>query len=222
MGSVSKLNTYSIQIKVLNVKSKQVIIARSIETDKIGNIRRAAIDLSNNIAKQLEDYGKKEKPVVFITSFQFVTPFCYLKKKIGSGFGLTFSCRIEDLFFRCFLMGIDIQYLYFNGKSNVTHHAFFVPITLSVGYRFPLWRFSIIPQVCAGASYDTVYYYTIVGSADYSKYSSLQSIAKGGLILEYSLQGYFQIHLNSEYGTIFENDGRIEFVSYGLGVGMLF
>ncbi len=228
IGSVSKLKTYNILIKVLHVKTKQLIIADSTDIDKIENIRRVSLKLSNNVANEIEDLGTQkkqvERPIALYSSlhFQYASPISYLKDLVNPGFGLTISCGVEDILFKNFQLGFDFQYLYFNGKSNVTHHAVLIPATLTTGYRVPVGNLSIIPSVSAGASYDSVYYYTSLDKSSYSGDSTVQAVAKGGLALEYRFFSLFYVRIGSEYGAVFERDGRIEFWCSGFGAGVCF
>lgn len=222
LGSVTKLDKFIVQIKVIDASRKQLIIIEKTETDSEADLRNTAVDLSGIIAEEIENIGRKTNPLFFSAGFLYVMPLEYLKGRFDPGFGIGLSGGIEDILFNRTLLGIDIQYLYFNGKSGITHHAYMLPVTLFTGYRLPVWKFSFLPCISAGGSYNSIYYYPSVDSIDYSAQSEFEFIVKGGIKVEYNLTGAFHIDISSDYCMIFEREGEIEFVTCGLGAGMRF
>jgi TolB-like protein len=222
MGSVSRLEKYIIQIKVIDVSRKQLIIVEKTEAANEGDLQKVTIDISAKLAEEIEDIGKKGIPVIVSTSFHYVMPLSFLKNKVGPGFGVGLAAYTEDIFLKHLLLGLDIQYLYFNSKTDVTHHANILPVALFAGYRLPVWKLSFIPVIYAGMSYTAVFYYTRYSSSNYSSDSAIEPLAKGGFNIVYTLAESFHIKLSSEYGVIFEKGGRIGFLSFGLGAGMRF
>ena len=223
IGSVGKLDKFSVNIKVIDIATRKILIAESIEVDDIAGIRSASGELTGEIADKIQEFGKKGISFIVNASFNYIIPFGYFKDKTGPGYGITFSGRAEDIFLKRFMLGIDIGAQYFNEKPGVTHHSIFIPALFAIGYRIPLpWKFSIVPEISAGASYDTVYYYTAYGKPDYTGKSGFQPVAKCGAVLEYRLPWDFYARLGSEYGSIFEKDGRLNYLSFKLGAGAEF
>ncbi len=223
IGSVSRLDKLDVQVKVINVAEKKIIIAQSVEVDDVTGIREASAGLSDEVAEKIEDYGKKGVSYSVSASFNYISPLGYFKDRAGEGYGVIFSGRAGDIFFKRFILGIDAGCLYFDEKPGVTHHSIFIPALLTAGYRIPLpWKLSFVPEISAGGSYDTVYYYTAYKKPDYTHKSSFQAAAKCGAFIEYRLPWDFSARLGAEYGSIFEEDGRLAFLSYSIGAGAEF
>ena len=158
MGSVDRGDALVIQVKVVDVEQKRVVIADTAEVSDSGKIRQAADGISRSISRKMERLGKKGKPVVFSTSFNFVVPLDYLARKVGPGFGFTMTCVAEDLFVRGLQAGGSARFIYYTGKAHESHHAMMVPVNAQLGYRFSIEDFSINPYLGFGGSYSVVYF----------------------------------------------------------------
>ncbi|MCU0821326.1 MAG: DUF2380 domain-containing protein [Spirochaetes bacterium] len=223
IGNVSKLDTMIVHVKVIDIETRKIVIADSIDIRDISDIRNASGELSRDLADRIENYGRKGISFSVSASFNYMMPLGFFADKTGPGYGIIVSGRAEDIFFKRFILGVDTGAQYFNEKPGVTHHSIFIPALCSIGYRIPLHRdFSIVPEISGGASYDTVYYYNAYKEADYTKNSSFQPTAKAGAAVEYRLPLDFLLRLGAEYGSIFEQDGRLEFLSFTFGAGAEF
>ena len=226
IGSVDRLGTYVITVKVVDVQEKKVLIADSQEAEGENNLKEASEKLSGRISEKLLEFGR-ERPsgsirFLFLGGCHYLSPRGYLGSIVSTGYGFSLKALAENLFAEDFRFGLDVRYGSFDGNGGAVHHALLFPLMLHAGYRFRFRSLSVVPSLSAGCSYNSLFLYSDENRTDYSKKSRFQPLAAGSLSLEMELWGAFVIHCAGEYGTIFEKEGRIAFLSVQAGAGIRF
>jgi hypothetical protein len=223
IGSVDKLDNFTISAKVIDVKEGKIIITESRDADELKDIRRAAEELTGRVADRIRNIGKKylfEHPLFITANIYYSFPFGYLGDIADYGYGMSIGARMEDLFVKNFLAGFELQFIYLDGRQTM-RRGVLIPVTAQFGYAMALWKLSIIPYVSAGGCYSIKYYYNDYLKISQHVRSGFQPMLKAGAAVELPISSY-NVYLRSgaEYGIIFEKDGDISLVSCFAGIGI--
>jgi hypothetical protein len=224
IGSVDKLDGFTVTVKVVSVREKRVIFAEARDADTLGKVKDATGEATLKVAERLRELGAPPKriavagkPVLFSGYASYLGPRGYLSDILGPGYGFAVRASVRDLFTRSFVLGLEPGFMNFSGNDNTTHHATMVPLYLFAGYAVDLpYRLTLVPAAGGGVSYDSLYLYNDVSRTGYSRQSRLQPFARGGLALSVTLLGSLGLEAGADYTAIFEEAGRISFASlYG-------
>jgi TolB-like protein len=176
-GTVEQgVSSIVIQVKIIDIRKKGIVITDTALAPDRSSIRRTVERMSRSISRKMERLDKKGPPVAITTAFNAVAPLAYLARKVGPGFGFTFSCYAEDMGARGLQLGGSARFIYYTGRSHEAHHAIMVPVSVLLGYRITLADFSINPMLGAGGSYSIVYYYRDRETSRYSGSDAFQPL----------------------------------------------
>jgi hypothetical protein len=221
LGSVSKLEKFAVQVKVIDSVNKKLVSIQKTEADTEAELRKVSENMSIDIAEEIEKIGRKRKPVSVCASFLYVMPLSYLNDLVDPGMGVNITGKIEDIFFRGIFTGLSVGYIYFSGKTNLTHHSIMLPVGATAGYRLSFSKFLLMPAVYAGWSYISVYYYAEGSTENRKNINTWEPLAKASLSLEYRFAN-MTAGITGEYGVVFEQGGRVEFTAFGICMGAVF
>ncbi len=248
VGSLFKIQNYSISVKLVDVKNSNIIVADTEKVDSEADIENAVNRLSIRIAKlisektngQTEPAEKPEtketpekeerrdeppsQPLPFdicvSINGSYLMPFRDFSDLVGPGYGGALSAGIS---YKNINIGIQTGYWYFPGSTDNTDSFTMIPAHIYAGYRFTfIDSIAITPVVSGGWCYNTVKYdkdgIPAGEKAEYSSESLWEPFAKGGINVGIIPGGNFEIFAGCEYGSIFEEDGRLEFLIISAGV----
>jgi hypothetical protein len=225
IGSVDKLDTFTINLKVVDVKEGKIIISESKDAREMGDLRGASEELAVKVAGRIKSMGKGRVvlpfPLYISANFQYTFPIGYLKRVTKAGYGSSLTFRMEDLFVKNLMAGVEAQFIYLEGAREL-HHAMMIPIMAQFGYAFHVWRLSFIPIVSAGASYNMNYFYADVLQLRTTLRSGFQFVFKAGGAIECIVYKNFHVRIGAEYGSFFEKGGDVPFISTIAGIGIKF
>jgi hypothetical protein len=146
----------------------------------------------------------------------YLMPMGDWKKLIDPGYGGMLEVCYNDFFWKNFTPEIEVGYLYAPGKNDNVKSEYIVPVFATFGYRIHIVKdFEIVPRLAAGGGYFNISYTPYEASAKTK--SQFEFMAKGGLSIIYDLTGSINLEAESEYGMIFEKDGRLPFVLFQIG-----
>ncbi len=230
IGSVDKLDGFTITVKVVSVREKRVLFAEARDADSLGKVKDATGDAALRVAERLKELGAPPKrisvagkPVVFSAYASYLGPHGYLSGILGPGYGFAVRASVRDLFTRNFILGLEPGFMNFSGNGDTTHHATMVPVFLFAGYAVDLpFRLTLVLSAGGGVSYNSLYLYNDTGRTDYSRQSKLQPFARGGLALSRTILGSLGLEAGIDYTTVFEEAGRISFASLYGGARVVF
>ena len=234
VGSIDKLNQYKITMRVVYVNEGRILFAYSEKFNSEKDIE----SIINKMSKVLSDYLKKSIklnniyiPVdipyegFFSTSFNYIYPVGKFGDLVNPGYGITLSGGISDLFIDKFILGIEIGYFTFSGKANSSDQVTFMPILLNAGYRIELLKdYYLYPSISTGFNYITLKHGSGEGLEikENSKQSGFEYLSKAGLFLGFSPLEQFRIQIGSEFASVKEDEGYMNFLVYSVGLVMVF
>lgn len=226
IGSVDKLESFVITIKVVSVEKRSVILVDSQGVDSIRNLRNTTTVITRRVAEKLRVNLSSEResffpPLSLSFRLSYLWPTGYLEDLAHPGYGVSMRGIIENFFVKDVQLGIGLSYFSFRGRDEV-YRAMMIPAVLIIGYRFAVWRFSITPELSSGVSYNTLSYDSGSQKSGERKESRLQPLVKAGVLLSFPLGSSLDGVIGAEYGSIFERDGRISFVIFTTGVSASF
>jgi TolB-like protein len=225
IGSVDRLDTYTITLKVVNVREGNIIISESREAREIGEIRPASEDLARKVMDGIKKIRSGRKafgyPVYITSNFQYTFPVGYLKRLAKAGYGASVSARIEDIFVKNLLAGVEVQCIYLKGGKNM-RHAVMIPLFAQVGYALDVWRLSFVPMLSVGAGYSINYYCADILRLSKSQRKGFQFMLKAGIGIDMTVYKNFHVRIGAEFGSSFEKGGDAPFISCIAGAGVKF
>jgi len=223
-GSVDKLDGYTINIRVIDVKLKRVIIADSIEADRLGELKISAGEMAERISNSIvrKNRGIDKKFINISANLNYLQPMGYFSDLTTGGFGVLVSSEIGNLFFRNFFLGVNSGYMFFPGKGKELHHASMIPVLAKAGYRFTFGIFYAVPEIMAGISYNVLYYYIDNLEVSISENRAFQPMVLSGIKAGLKISKPLIVETGVRYGNSFEKKGNISFLSFIAGVKFCF
>jgi len=128
---------------------------------------------------------------------------------------------------RYFSAGIETGYLKFSGADDEIENMALFPILATADYRVPLlFTLAVRPAVKAGTAY-VMTEYIKHDKDDPSETETLEKngfdpMASAGLYLDYGLIYGISLCGGAEYSVIFQESGRMSFISYAVGISAVF
>lgn len=210
-------------VKIVNVKEKKVLLMDSLKLKDKSEINEEIPEFTDEIISRIKKAETRgQYKYIFSSRVQYLTPTGQLADRVENGVGLLLAGSIENIFFNNFQLGVNLEYLSFNGKSNITHHAILMPFSILTAYSFKLYDFEFIPSLSAGISYNRLYPYRSYSSKEYEEKKNKKPFVKAEGVVNYILNDTFSLQLGYSYGTIFESEGRISYTSLQAGVSAVF
>lgn len=222
-GEIVKDDNLLVNLKVIDVKKKKVIL---LETLTIKEQSKLTTKTKNFIEEIIEEIKNLEKgnqlDIILSTTVAHVKPLGYLKKRTQTGVAYTFSAKIKGLFLRNIVFGSQIEYINFDGKAGETHHAILMPFSILCGYSFNYANLFITPNVAMGASYNRLYKYLTDSTTEYEEKKNTKPFFKTGLDFDLKINDILFFQINTAYSSIIETDGKLNYLTIGAGLSVLF
>jgi len=141
-----------------------------------------------------------------------------------SGYGGLVDLSMGGKFFSA---GIETGYLKFSGADDEIESMALVPILALADYRMPLiFTLAVRPLIKAGTAYVMTEYIKHdaddPSQTDVMKKNGFDPMASAGLYLDFGLLYGISICGGAEYSVIFQESGRMSFLSYTMGVSAVF
>lgn len=228
VGSVDVLETTKVSVKVIDVKTKRVVLAETRETDKVTEVRGVLKAVSEKIADRLRrgdldgaGWLGNAVPAIDVRVL-YAQSYGYLKDVLGAGYGLSVTGALENIFINDFVLRVSLSYFHFAGLENKAHHARFIPLSIGAGYVLRLGPVEFLPSVGVGLSQNSLYYYTDAAGTAYAEKTRSQPIVIGDARVRYFFKDSFFAQAGFEYANVFEKSGDVTFISIFGGAGMRF
>ncbi len=152
--------------------------------------------------------------------FNYILPFGDFKKinDFGCG-GLIHFAKTDALFYDT-VVGIALGYWTYSGATDVDT-SFMIPLLATAVYKYEIFdSFFIAPRIAAGFSYNKVSYKwespSYSGTKDKKSRSSIEPLIMAGVSVSYDFLDYWTAGFGVHYGMIYETDGPMSFVAFGL------
>ncbi|MDY6968106.1 MAG: CsgG/HfaB family protein [Spirochaetota bacterium] len=250
MASLNKLGSYTVTVKFVNVREGNLALADSESAETDDAIRDAVKILANRMAgifsgtkpisvnaeekskskndKEEEDTNVSSPHVVNYNLFvrgAYLAPLGSFNDLIETGYGIVACFNIENLYRQNFSIGIEAGFLNSPGKKKNVDRCTMIPAIISAMYKYNIFeRFSIMPVLGAGVSYNTISYdkdgVSDGEAANYNENSKAEFIAKAGIMLSIAITDAVPLQIGAEHCSIFEEDKGLYFLSLYAGIGI--
>ena len=145
-----------------------------------------------------------------------------------SGYGVVAGFSERNLLIKNLEMGVEAGYLSLSGKHEQVDSMTMIPVLLTAGYRLAVYgSISLLPRVAFGYSYNSIEYSiysydAIVGSETRGSKSekAFEPVGVVSLTVSYPLMNRYNVNAGAEYGSIFEDDGNMNYFLFKAGIGM--
>ncbi len=154
----------------------------------------------------------------------YLVPMGDLGVIADSGYGGLLDLTVGS---KTFSAGIETGYLGFNGADEEIEKMAIIPVLAVVDYSYMLfYTFTVRPVIKAGAGYIMAEYlkhdvFDPVETETYTK-NEFNLMASGGLFLGLGITENISIFGGAEYSAIFQESGRMDFISYSFGAAVMF
>lgn len=226
IGSVDRLDTFTVTIKVVDVKTGRIIINESREAKEVADLKPASVELTRKVVDRIKgaDRGTaagSKFPIVITANFMYAAPLAYFSTISRGGYGATLTACIENIGVSGLFAGIDLQFIYLGGRDRV-QYAMMVPLMGRFGYAVKFWRMSFSPALSAGISYNMNYYYADFLRINKGRRAGAVFILKPGVEFEILIIKNFYARIGADYGIMFEKGGSLQMITCTAGLGVRF
>jgi Peptidoglycan-synthase activator LpoB len=229
-GNIDKLDEYKITLRVISVKSGEIITVHTQSFSSIDEFDAAvnivSVKIKNNLTEYVRD-GKIQKPFFEQHSlsagmhFNYFIPVSNFRDLINSGPGIKGTCEIGTIFFDNDYTGVHAGYYRFNGRKNNSDVARFIIIQASYGYRFNFSRwFYFKSEIESGINMITLRHGTDNGfnMAENSQKKAIDPIMQFGFSAGVAPYKFVTLETGVRYGINFETGGNLYFYNVSAGL----
>ena len=226
IGSVDKLDIYTVNVKVVDVKTGRIIFTESKDAREIADLKPASVEVTRKIADRIRGKGEKKSvglkyPICVTVNFLYNIPLGYLKTISRGGYGASLAARVEDIGVKGMHTGLEVQFIYMDGKNTV-HHAMMAPILARFGYSVSFWRMTFSPLLSAGITYNINYFYPDNYKIRKARRAGVLFMFRVGAGFELMIVKDFFLRVGADYGSMFEKSGNLQMISCIAGLGVRF
>lgn len=213
-GTVEKLDTYRITVRVFEVKSEKLIVTASADAESEKELRGAAEEAAGNAASGMVSMwrGSYLKIIDMRTGFIFAFPMGHLGNLCSYGYGFDLQGEVENIFIRGFFAGGLFSFIYYAGEGSDVHHSWMTALQVSSGYALSLGIFRLRFYIAGGMGYNRINYYQTTDTAVRGNIEGLQPVMRTGIDISMKFWKYLWCSLGAGYGHIFDAGGGISWV----------
>jgi len=247
IGSLDKFGSFIVTAKMVDITKGNVLFADNARSADANGIQKAVDALAKRSARKVigrnrivvdytndDDSGSGFLSRIFSNIHFWLFADGYFSISNGDfadlvkpGYGGIAEVALENLFLNKLFVGIESGYIYHSGKEKNTESLTMIPVLGTLKYKIPLSEnIYIAPAIAAGISYNTLSYdrdgIWREDSINYENESARELMAKGGIRFGLFFNKSYELHIASEYGSIFEKSGRLDFFGIRAGAGMKF
>lgn len=229
VGSIDKINNFSISLRVVSVNDGKIISVYIEEFKNVTDIKKITAQLSNKISKDIVNNINKKRLTPLIdfyvsTNIKYLYPVGILANLIEPGFGAGFEVGMKNFLLKDLRLGMESNYYYFDGKVNSTDKCKFIPIFINLEYRQLYNKIYFAPLFSAGMTYVSFRHKEDKGFKmnENSKIVNWEPIVKTGIKMGYNLTNNFDMFIGFEYNAIIEQERLVSFLAIEAGLSFLF
>lgn len=220
VGSVSRMDSYTITIRVVDVSRGRIIYADTETAAAKEEITRASLKLTERIRTHIESVtndqdAPNKHPFTFFLGGGYAQPMGNFMEIAGGGYSVTALGVFQDILVNGLFAGLKAGYNQFPGRGCVDS-AQVAPFMVSIGFTVNITdSFFIAPVLSGGGAWNYLRRENCVNK------SMVEAVANTDLLVGYRIGTSFGLHLSGDYYSIFEKDGAIQFVTIQLGIMLI-
>jgi hypothetical protein len=214
---VTSTNLTAFEVTGLDPQENSSFIVRAVDNTNAESRNSRSADISGSAS----GFAVSAAPC-------FIAPQGNFSSISGNGFGVRVTAMNLSVLAGRIGTGLSLEFLRFGGGRSEVRSTTIIPLTAVMECRFrPGERFSIVPELGAGYSYNRTDY---TGKALYPDgfregtlmKTSFEPIASAGLRLEILFAGHFSAGLGVRYGALIESSKPQRFASAECSFGLMF
>jgi hypothetical protein len=229
-GSVNSIDKYTISVKVIEVKTENIVVVDSESFSEEEDFSEVTRILVYRLVEGIKDFevippleqqkNYDQRSLQPKWTFSFITGYVMkinppLKDITSNGYSFFFSGGQKNFLIKNFWGGVNLPFFFFIGKDQ-TDYVSILPVNLSVRYYLGNKKIFVYPELAAGFSYVYI-------KKDFAKNSSeIEPNIKVGLNLGRSFSSSYSMNLGFDYYRVFEKSKDIEFYNFSIGYDFYF
>lgn len=219
VGSVTRLDGYTVTVRVVDVARGKIVYADAEKTLKRDDLTGASASLAARVIARLEKITLEKstavsRPFNLSLSVGPVLPQGDLTAIAGLGWSVSFTGTIENVYMDNLFLGIKTGYYRLSGKDDVGSISL-LPLTGMVGYKISLSNtFFFAPALSAGTVWIYKRNYAVNNSA-------FEPYIEPGFSVNLVLNRSIRINAGLHCSTVVERSCLVSFISFALGVSFL-
>ena len=221
IGSVDKLDTYIVTIKVVDIKQNSVIAARTGEFKKLKDLREVILQKAKETAEvtlgeRLQNETRKH-PFTISIQYNFLLPLGLMGDITKHGHEAAVSFSSQNYLFSHSIFGASLSYINFTGKKNEIKFLHVIPVSVFAGYQFQLsTSFKLEPALGGGVSFISMRYYPYDNEETTKLANEFKPFAFIKLAGLYSINNSFSVALECKLQSMIESGGLLPFLGFGI------
>jgi hypothetical protein len=223
MGSIHKIDTYTIVMKVVNVADNKVDANYKAEALSEGDIEKAIDEI---IEKLRYDF----KTAMFLSlsvSGGYRMPLGDFGKICGGGYGISVNVNLNNFLVRSGILSFSTGFSYFGGKDEAINSIMSIPAVFYFGYSINASRsIKLIPYLGAGYLINMMNYdqdnYDELGEYKYSNKIYYEPAASVKMDIDIAVSPNFHLYLSPYYTYFYDGDMAGQIINADIGVKILF
>ncbi|MCL1832883.1 MAG: hypothetical protein FWG49_00115 [Leptospirales bacterium] len=216
-----KTARFSIAIRVMDVRSGNIEIIQSADTDIDAELDNIFINGGNSIARVYHGHSEITGKTYGSFTLSYVYPQGDLKSRgVSNGFGFNLNVYLT----RPFLFLLTLGGYYFQAEKTMINSLFMFPLSINIPYYINIsHEFKIMPAIGAGGifsimEYDWVYY-RASGRYEYKRGLFFNPMITARIEANYLLYDRYNLILIPSFSYIVGEEGRKGYL-YGLDAGL--
>ena len=216
-GSVTFRGRYFIHVTLVDVKSGTIIYTFDEDYESEDMIYNESDEIERGVQKTIYDSVPEEKADIPLSTHYYLSvhsgyipPAGRAEDFSDGGFIIDSEFGIKNIFIDHLNAGVSAGYSHFFTDREI-NYASIIPLLVTSSYSFEISIIKILPGFGAGSAYITI----DKNSGSKSAFEPCVSLYIKGDIM---LTGNIGLEISSNYYTIYEPDGNIDFFSCNAGL----
>lgn len=234
LGSIDKLESYKISIRVVSVKQGKIVAAYSKDFKNPNTVDQIVNKLTKQIARDIKQFiltGKIEvrfldfHTIILGGSANLLYPVGEFGDMVNPGFGFNLTLGVDNLIIDNSVVTANFGYYTFEGTSNNNDSATLMPLKVGVGYRYYLLsRVYVMPAIYSGINISILKHEVGDGfdMDDNTSSYGFSPLIEGGAAIGFAPSEHVRFELGGSFAAILESGDTMLYVGLHFGVQVLF
>ncbi|HPL15948.1 MAG TPA: CsgG/HfaB family protein [Spirochaetota bacterium] len=220
VGNVTYLDRYTITLRVVDVARGKIVYADSESVPVRPQIDGASMKIAARILEHIEGIHADNSlslkhPFMLSIECGYVQPIGVFSRIARGGYSVSLTGAVNNVGVNNLYIGIKGGFNRFWGKDDV-NYSYIVPFTALIGYTFNLPKsFFISPSLAVGGSWNYM-------KKDRSNSKGIiEPVINPELNIGYKIKPFLNIYTTTNYYSIFEKSGIVQFFTINLGLSFI-
>ncbi len=227
VGSISKIDNYTLEIRVIDVKTNKIEISISQNADNISEIKEVLNNVNLKINRHFSGYSPIKGDYDLSIAPSYIRTGGDLKDGLKDGYGANLNFFINHPFNLKYPFMVSAGFYTLKPEMDSIDYAYLMPLQLHIIKKFKLGdNFSFLPSIGAGCLFSRINYdkvdYRASGDYEYSAKFFINPMLTARAELNLLIFHRYYFYTAPFYSLFFDRGHTGQLMGIDLGIKILF